>query len=675
MRILTCGASRKLLLYVISFIVRYMSTRALLALMVLVGSLPIPNVVAQSPCRADPGPSVFFLRCDTGFPYVLVSEAPQQGWLDIANNTSVEFRIAGFSALYEPSHDFRFEPGILSPNGSGRGLSFSMLADNSGDGITDTAVVFKNYTTTGSMQTEHPAIDMENITGEPGDMSNGTLRLMVNRTDDLDGIVRLHCGAGANASMLLLPYGAPVLAVAGSDLSTKVGRTVHFNASSSRTTDPAHTSYIWDFDSSDGLGTDATGQNVSYAYPLAGTYNVTLTLKLGMFVSSDTLRVNVSPNIRPVANAGPDVVRARMGIPVSFHGSGEDPDGTVVAYSWSFGDGANATGPNVSHVYIIPGNFTVRLVVKDDDGASVEDSLWVRINYPPTILSVPFSISGNQVSLRTNATDPDAGDTLSYRWDLGDGNISTSPSPAHMYEDSGDYIVICTVFDPWGDNDTYTVDVSINIPPVILSLGSRSTAQPEEKINFIPSVYDPDHDNLTYQWDFGDGGLSTDPTPSHTYSTEGSYLVTLTVSDGHSTVSSTLLIQVATATDENNPAASASGLACLALIGIIVLVVIVYAISRTKTQQPSGPYYPPGGPPGAPYMAQPPGQPYFGGPSGEPYPGFGGPGPMIAPRPPRAPTPGKAPAGVCPRCGSRDLTVFGDGHSKCNNCKKIIYSG
>ena len=653
-----------------------MSTRALLALMVLVGSLPIPNVVAQSPCRADVGPSVFFLRCDTGFPYIIVSEAPAQGWLDIANNTSVEFRLFGFSALYEPSYDFRFEPSILSPNGSGRGLSFSLIADNSGDGVPDAAVIFKNYTTTGSMQTEHPAIDMDNITGTPGDIRNGTLRLLVKRTDDHDGIVRLHCGAGANASMLMLPYGAPVLAVAGSDLSTKVGRTVHFNASSSRTTDTARTSYIWDFDSSDGLGTDATGLNVSNSYALAGTYNVTLTLKLAMSVSSDTLRVNVSPNIRPVANAGPDVVRARMGIPVSFHGSGEDPDGTVVAYNWSLGDGANYTGPNVTHVYLIPGNFTVRLAVRDEDGASVEDSLWVRINYPPTILSVPFTISGSQASLRANATDPDAGDTLTYKWDFGDGGTSTSPSPAHIYEDSGDYIVKCTVSDPWGDNDTATVNLSITgLPPVIASIGAKSRAVPGEKIHFDPSVYDPDHDNLTYLWDFGDGVRSTDQTLSHTYSSEGSYLVTLTVSDGRSTVSSTLLIQVAKATDENTPAASALGMACLAFIGIIVLVVIVYAISRTRTQQPSGPYYPPGGPPGTPYTTQPPGQPYFGGPPGEPYPGFGGPGPMMAPRPPRAPTPGRAPPGVCPRCGSGDLTVFGDGHSKCNNCKKIIFSG
>jgi DNA/RNA endonuclease G (NUC1)/PKD repeat protein len=42
---------------------------------------------------------------------------------------------------------------------------------------------------------------------------------------------------------------------------------------------------------------------------------------------------------------------------------------------------------------------------------------------------------------------------------------------------------------------------------------------------------DPDHDVLTYAWDFGDGTTGTGATPQHTYADNGNYVVTLTVSD------------------------------------------------------------------------------------------------------------------------------------------------
>ena len=42
---------------------------------------------------------------------------------------------------------------------------------------------------------------------------------------------------------------------------------------------------------------------------------------------------------------------------------------------------------------------------------------------------------------------------------------------------------------------------------------------------------DPDGDALTYAWNFGDGGTSTQANPSHAYTTLGTFTATLTVSD------------------------------------------------------------------------------------------------------------------------------------------------
>jgi PKD repeat protein len=638
--------------------------------MVLVGTMPFQNGVAQFPGRASSGASEFFLVRNVQPPHGLASAAPQEAWLDIANNMTAEFRLDGFFGLYEHSGGFSLEMSITSLNRSGLSLSFSLLADISGDGVQEAAVLFHNYTTSVALQTEHPSLDAVNVTGALGDFCNGTLRLLVNRTDQYDGLLRLHCGAGGNASKLLIPYGAPLKAFAGGDLNTKIGRTVDFNASSSRTVDPVRTLYIWDFDSSNGLGTDATGVKASHAFPAAGTYNVTLTLRLDSFVSYDTLRVNVSANVPPVADAGLDVVRGRVGILIVFHGSGSDPDGTVVSYNWSFGDGVNASGKNVTHAYNSSGNFTARLTVWDNDGASAYDHLSLRINYPPQILGLDYPASGNRVSFRVTAADPDADDILSYRWEFGDGTISNSSQPVHTYGKSGTYAVRCTVFDSWGDNDTKIINITItDLPPVIASLGVKSTSEPGEKIYFRPSVYDPEHGNLTYLWDFGDGRSSTDPEPTHTYSTAGTYRVTLSVSDGSSTTTSSATIKVATATGVPIDSSTALGFACLAVIGVIVVAALVWGISRTRPTQAPHPYY-------DAYQAPPPGAPYFGGPPVAPYPGFGAPEPLRQ-APTRAHTAPRmaGPPGACPRCGSGDLTVFGDGHSKCNQCRKIIYTG
>ncbi len=50
-------------------------------------------------------------------------------------------------------------------------------------------------------------------------------------------------------------------------------------------------------------------------------------------------------------------------------GSSSDTDGTVTAYAWDFGDGTNGSGATPSHVFAVPGTYTVALTVTDDDGA------------------------------------------------------------------------------------------------------------------------------------------------------------------------------------------------------------------------------------------------------------------------------------------------------------------
>ncbi len=77
-------------------------------------------------------------------------------------------------------------------------------------------------------------------------------------------------------------------------------------------------------------------------------------------------------NISPVADPnGP--YTGTVGSPVSFDGTGSfDPDGTIVAYDWDFGDGTVVLGAGAtpSHTYAADGGYTVTLTVTDSDGAT-----------------------------------------------------------------------------------------------------------------------------------------------------------------------------------------------------------------------------------------------------------------------------------------------------------------
>jgi serine protease len=64
----------------------------------------------------------------------------------------------------------------------------------------------------------------------------------------------------------------------------------------------------------------------------------------------------------------------------AFDGAGSiDPDGKVVGYAWTFGDGGAASGRQVSHTYAASGTYTVRLTVTDDGGATGSTSRAVTV--------------------------------------------------------------------------------------------------------------------------------------------------------------------------------------------------------------------------------------------------------------------------------------------------------
>ena len=119
----------------------------------------------------------------------------------------------------------------------------------------------------------------------------------------------------------------------------------------------------------------------------------------------------------------------------------------------------------------------------------------------------------------------------------GDGSApGTVVSPTHTYADAGSRTVTLTVTDPDGESDSVEVTAEPtdpapgNQPPVA---GAAEPVCTDLECAFDGSgSSDPDGDDLTYEWDFGDGSApGTVVSPTHTYADAGSRTVTLTVTD------------------------------------------------------------------------------------------------------------------------------------------------
>ena len=321
---------------------------------------------------------------------------------------------------------------------------------------------------------------------------------------------------------------------------------VVFDGTASTDADGTIAGYAWDFDD----GNTSTADSLIHTFTAVGTYAVTLTVTDDDGATdTDTVTIVVTnSNLSPTAVAGATPTSGTEPLVVSFNSSGSfDPDGTIVAHNWNFGDSTTSTTPNPSHTYPTPGIYTAQLTVTDDDGATATDLVQITVNpnQAPTAVAGASPTSGRfplDVAFNSSGSSDIDGTIVAQAWDFGDGNTSTAANPSHIYTTPGTYTAELTVTDNLGATATDTVAITVNpnSAPTAVATATPDTGQAPLTVAFSSALsVDTDGSIVSWFWDFGGGNQSTAANPNYTFATDGTYNVTLTVTDNDGATNTT----------------------------------------------------------------------------------------------------------------------------------------
>jgi PKD repeat protein/KaiC/GvpD/RAD55 family RecA-like ATPase len=333
----------------------------------------------------------------------------------------------------------------------------------------------------------------------------------------------------------------PVAQFSVSARTVTTGISIQLDASASYDVDGTITSYAWTF----GDGNTAVGKTTSHAYAENGTYAVVLTVTDNdgsTSTAQDTITVQDRP---PIAQFSVSARTVATEVFVQFNASSSyDPDGTIVSYYWDFGDGQNGMGRVASHAYGDNGTYTVALTVTDNDGLTntTRDTVLVQDKPPIALFTVSANVVDTGVFIQFDASssyDPD-GTVIGFYWDFGDGKNATGKVVSHSYAYNGTYTVALTATDDDGLTDVHLDTITVhNRPPIASFTVSSVTVYTDEIITLNATFsHDPDGSVVSFFWDFGDGANASGVVVSHAYAQNGTYAITLTVTDDAGSVDS-----------------------------------------------------------------------------------------------------------------------------------------
>ncbi len=282
--------------------------------------------------------------------------------------------------------------------------------------------------------------------------------------------------------------------------------------------------WMWDF----GDGTTSTDQNPPpHTYTIFGNYLVTLTVTDVIGCSNaDTLMIDVVEP--PIVDFSYAIDTCQK---IIFTDESIAPAGYfLVDWYWELGDGTTDSGPTFRHQYPAGGVYTVTLTVtseKDGDFCTNSTSLPVIVPNTPTIY---YTWDPEPTCLMDTTFFYGASGTpiTDWYWNFDDGHDTTGQYAGHVFDNPGTYDVILYITDTNLCQNSLSQQVTINpIPQVSMQIFDSPTCA--QSMTTFQGTADTGIE--FWYWDFGDGGISEDQNPVHSYTNGGTYTVTLTATD------------------------------------------------------------------------------------------------------------------------------------------------
>jgi PKD repeat protein len=295
-----------------------------------------------------------------------------------------------------------------------------------------------------------------------------------------------------------------------------VGSAVNFSAIS----DDA-TSWIWDF----GDGNSSTERNPTHYYETQGIYDVSL-IAVNESGCQDTISMEKFIEVSPYKadfEIQESIENSCVPVQVEF----KDFSDGAISYHWNFGDGNTSRVANPVHVYQEVGDFDVTLVITNKLGCqdTLRKEKLVQVSGPQTA----FEIEDKVVCLPNTANFTDISESaVQWQWIFGDGKTSNEQNPQHLYDNPGIYDVTLIAQNEEGCEQifkmngikvlptpevNFDMEVSGECYPVEVKLNNNST-------NLL---------NPSYLWEFGDGQVSTEESPTIFIEKTGKFNASLTV--------------------------------------------------------------------------------------------------------------------------------------------------
>jgi len=271
-----------------------------------------------------------------------------------------------------------------------------------------------------------------------------------------------------------------------------------------------------------GNGSSATGNPVTYKYPVAGTYTVTAVLSNGTScVTSFSRSVTVPPNPSNSFLISDSIINCKV-VRLTATNAGTS---TINSYYWDFGDFTTGTGNPVIHTYPSKGTYNVKFVTTTDLGCVDTFYHTVINNY-----KLDFKIADTLINCNTKrliATNKKSDLITSYVWYFGDGKSGNGNPIDHQYPNNGTYNVQLITTSNVGCTDTfnYSLVLNYNMDFDIIDSAINCSTTKLDVVNKKSDVVS------FYNWQFGDGKSGMGSPVIHKYNTYGIYNVRVIITN------------------------------------------------------------------------------------------------------------------------------------------------